>query len=160
LHVANVDQGDDRFESDLRRSDPHKPSRVQSLQTALRRSIYSSEPKSHDPSSYFRVLLSSNPDRRRRVNFIFTLPQAGVIGTRCDVAKADVVRYRAKEGNTCTDQYWHACDHQSVDTSRREESLNGDAPVYIGMFEPAGLELLYDFGRFPRHLLDHAALDR
>jgi hypothetical protein len=76
------------------------------------------------------------------------------------MAKNDVVRYRAKQWNARSDQHRHARDHQSADTSGREESLNRDPAIYVSVLEAARFELPYDFGRFTRHLLDHPFVDR
>jgi hypothetical protein len=68
--------------------------------------------------------------RVRGVNFVFTLHQAAATAARRNVAQNYVARYRAKQGDACSDQYRHPCDHQSVDEAGRQESLNGDAAVY------------------------------
>src|SRR5215472_9741120 len=82
------------------------------------------------------------------------------VATRPDVAKADIVWHWAKQRDACADQYRHTRDHHPVDESGGDESLNRDAAIYISVFETAGVELLYDVGRFARRLLDHAAFDR
>src|SRR6266513_5833572 len=123
---------------------PEKLTRVPSV--LLRRSY---------PSPFF-----PNQPRQGSTNLVLTLHQAALIAARRDMAKNDVARQWAKQRDAHSDQHWHARDHQSVDASGGEESLNGDAAVYIGMFEAAGFELLYDFARFARHLLDHSAFDR
>lgn len=76
------------------------------------------------------------------------------------MAKLDIARQRAEERNACADQYRHACDDHSVDASRGQESLDGDAAVYISMFETTRFELRRNLGRFARHLLDHSTFDR
>ena len=38
--------------------------------------------------------------------------------------------------------------------------MNGNAAVYVAMFEAARLELRNDFDRFAQHLFDHFARDR
>src|SRR5215469_10394534 len=68
----------------------------------------------------------------------------------------DVARSRAEQRYARTDQHRHAGDHQAVDESSREESLNGDPAVDISVLETARSELVYDFGWLARHLLDHA----
>ncbi|HKW88384.1 MAG TPA: hypothetical protein VJN21_06480 [Candidatus Acidoferrales bacterium] len=75
------------------------------------------------------------------------------------MAKGDVAGERAEQGDACADQYGHARDCHPVDATGGEEALNRDAAVYVGVFEAAGFELLYDFRRFPRQLLDYAAFD-
>lgn len=73
--------------------------------------------------------------RERGADLIFTLHQAAAIAARCNVAQTDVAWHRAKQGDARSDEYRNASDHQSVDQSSRQESLNGDAPVYIGVLE-------------------------
>ncbi|MBB5345065.1 hypothetical protein HDF10_003051 [Edaphobacter lichenicola] len=49
------------------------------------------------------------------------------------MAKTDVARHRPNNGMPAPISTG-TCDHQSVDQAGRQESLNGDAAVYISMF--------------------------
>ena len=88
-------------------------------------------------------------------NLVLALYQAASIGTGCDMAKRDIARHRAKQRDACSNQYRHTRDHYAVNPSSREESLDRNAAVHIGMLEATAFELSYDFGRLSGHLLDN-----
>jgi hypothetical protein len=94
-----------------------------------------------------------------RAKLVFTLHQTAVITACRDVVKSNVARHGAKQWDAYSDQHWHPCDHESVNASGREETQDGDAAIYICMFEGARLELGDNLPRLARHMLDHPFLD-
>ena len=106
-----------------------------------------------------RLCHQASSCRSFSTDLVLALHQPAFVGTRPDVAKADVVWHLAKQRDACSDQYWHACNHRSVDEPSRKELLNRVASVYISVFEPACFELPYDFGWLSRHLLDNSIFD-
>src|SRR5262249_22030612 len=101
--------------------------------------------------------------RRARVcgaNLIFTLHEAAVIAARRNVMERDIAWHRAKERNAFSDQHRYARDYQSVDQSRRQEPLNREAAVYVGVLEAACFEPRYNFARLTLHLFDYSVVGR
>ena len=81
-------------------------------------------------------------------NLIFTLHETALITARRNVMERDIAPHRAKERNAFSDQHRYVRDYQSVDESRRQESLNREAAVYVGVLEAACFKPHYNFARF------------
>src|SRR5262249_51183934 len=87
---------------------------------------------------------------------IFTLNEAAGVVARRDVLESDITRCCAKERDPGADEHGTACDNESLNKSGLKKPLDSDPAVYVNMPDTASCKLRRDFGRIPRHTLQHS----
>ncbi len=76
------------------------------------------------------------------------------------VTEPYVVRQRAEERDSFSDEHRHASDNETLNEPRAQESLNRDSSVDVEVAGAAGSELRNDLRRRPGHLFNDGSAGR
>src|SRR5262250_801093 len=89
-------------------------------------------------------------------NRILTLNEAAGVVARRDVLESDIARCGAKERDSGADEHGNACDNEALNKSGLKKPLDSDPAIHVNMPDAASGKLRHDFGRIPRHTLQHS----
>src|SRR5258705_7168336 len=98
--------------------------------------------------------------KRLADNKVLALNQATRIVPSRYVAEPDVVRQRAEERNSVSNEHRHASDNETMNEPRAKEPLNGDPTVDVEVVGTTSSKLRNDLSRRPSHLFNNASAGR
>lgn len=80
-------------------------------------------------------------------NLVLALHKSAYISGRLEVPKPDVARKGSEQWDPFSDQHRNPGDHEPLDESVAQESLNGDAAINVGMLGAGCFKPADDFAR-------------